>query len=256
MEDYRELFDLTGRVALVTGASEGIGRGIALGLASAGADLILAARREDMLQEVKSDAAKIGRRAEVCVCDVTNLASIAALKAFSLERFGKVDVLVNNACYSANRPAWLLGESDWDRMVDTGLKGVFFVSQIIGSIMREKGYGKIINLSSTFAKSVYPGAATYSAIKAAVSHLTESLAVEWAPDGIRVNALAPTAIPTPSRAALITPERKAMLIGRIPLGRLGAIEDLIPAAIFLASQASDFVTGHTLFVDGGWVAKG
>jgi len=256
MKDYRQRFDLTGRVALVTGASEGIGRGVALGLAGAGADLILASRREELLREVKSEAEELGRRAEVCTLDVTNLASITALKAFTLEHFGKVDVLVNNAGYSVNREAWLVEESDWDRMLDTGLKGVFFCSQMIGSIMREQGYGKIINLSSTYSESVAVGTSVYAALKAAVSHLTEALAVEWAPHGIRVNALAPTATLTPSRLPRTTPELREMLISRIPLGRMGTIEDLIPAAIFLASPASDFVTGHTLFVDGGWVAKG
>ncbi len=253
MQSY---FDLTGRVAVVTGASEGIGRGIALGLARAGADLILASRREEILKEVQTDVRALGRRAETFSLDVTELASIEDLRQFSLERFGRVDILVNNAGYSINRAAWLINESDWDSIIDTGLKGVFFCCQRIGSIMRDQGYGKIINLGSTYSKSVSPGLAVYAALKAGIAHLTEALAVEWAPYGIRVNALAPAATLTPSRAERTTPEVKERILSRIPLGRMGEIEDLVPAAVYLAGPASDFVTGQTLFVDGGWVAKG
>ena len=249
-------FDLTGRVAVVTGASEGIGRGIALGLARAGADLILASRREEVLKQVQADVRALGRRAETFPLDVMQLASIEALRNFSVERLERVDILVNSAGFSINREAWLIGESDWDRIIDTGLKGVFFCCQRIGSIMRDQGYGKIINLSSTYSKSVSPGLAVYAALKAGISHLTEALAVEWAPHGIRVNALAPTATLTPGRVERTTPEVKERILSRIPLGRMGEIEDLIPAAVYLASPASDFVTGQTIFVDGGWVAKG
>lgn len=256
MRDHRERFDLAGRVALVTGASEGIGRGIALGLAAAGADVVLSSRREEVLREVKAEVQALGRRAEIFSLDVRDLAAIERLREFSIDRFGKVDVLVNSAGWPCRRDAWLLAERDWDTMMDTGLKGLFFCCQIIGSAMREQHYGKIINLSSTFSKSTSIGQAAYAAMKAGVSHLTQALAVEWASAGIRVNAIAPTATPTPTRAPRFTPEVTQAVASRIPLGRLGEVDDLIPAAIFLASEASDFVTGHTLYVDGGWTAKG
>ena len=137
-----------------------------------------------------------------------------------------------------------------------GLKGVFFCSQIIGSIMAEQKYGKIINLGSTFSHSTIPGRSVYGALKAGISHLTKSLAVEWAQNGIRVNVIAPTAVITPSRESLLQGDILKMILSRIPLGRLATPEDLICATIYLASRASDFVTGQTIFVDGGWVAKG
>ena len=241
---------------MVTGASEGIGHDIALGLAQAGADIVVCSRREEKLREVKIEIEKMGRRAEFFVLDVSNVAQIEGLKAFLLDRFGKVDVLVNNAGFAVTKPTWEITEKDWDGMVDTGLKGVFFCCQIIGSIMGEKKYGKIINMSSTFSRSSIIGRSVYAAVKAGVSHLTEVLAVEWAPYGIRVNALAPTAVLTPSRAALLQGEMLKKVISRIPLGRLASPEDLIGAAIYFSSPASDFITGQTLFVDGGWVAAG
>lgn len=254
MEDHLAQFGLKDKVAVVTGASEGIGRGLALGLADAGADIIVCSRREGKLKEVKTEIEKIGRRAEVFVMDVCKISDIEGLRDFILNRFGKVDILVNNACFTVTKPAWDVTEDEWDLMVDTGFKGLFFCCQIISSIMKKHGYGKIINLSSTYSYSIGQGRSVYSAIKAGVSHLTEALAAEWAPLGIRVNALAPTAVLTPSRAGTLKGERLENALRRIPLGRIATTDDLASAAIYLASAASDFVTGHTLFVDGGWVA--
>ncbi len=254
MGDYLNQFRLTDKVAVVTGASEGIGRAIALGLAEAGADVIISSRREEKLKEVKSEIEKMGRRAEVCLLDICRLSDIKNLKDFILERFGKVDILVNNAGFAVTKPAWDVTEDEWNLMIDTGFKGLFFSCQIIGSIMRQRGYGKIINLSSTFSRSIVKGRSVYAGIKAGVSHLTEALAFEWAPDGIRVNALAPTAVLTPSRKDTLKGEILKTILSRIPLGRLATPEDLVGGVIYLSSPASDFVTGHTLFVDGGWVA--
>ena len=248
--------DLTGRTALVTGASEGIGRGLSLGLARAGADIIACSRRLPLLEEVCDEIRTMGRRAEACVLDVSDLDSIAAAKAFCEDRLEKIDILVNNAGMSVSREAWSVEETDWDRVFAVNLKGLFFCSQAIGSIMRRAGYGKIINLSSTVARCVVPGASVYATSKAGVSHLTRALAVEWAKDGIRVNALAPTTTPTPSRIPNQTPERVRTLVARIPLGRQGTVDDLVPAAVFLAGHESDFMTGQTIFVDGGWTAPG
>ena len=254
MGDYLNRFSLTDRVAIVTGASEGIGRAIASGLAEAGADVVVCSRREEKLKEVKAEIEKMGRRAEVCVLDICKLSDIGKLKDFTLDLFGKVDILVNNAGFTVTKPAWDVTEDEWNLMIDTGFKGLFFCCQIIGSIMRKQGYGKIINLSSTFSRSIIKGRSVYGGIKAGVSHLTEALALEWASNGIRVNALAPTAVLTPSRKDTLKGEILERILSRIPLGRVATPEDLVGAAIYLSSPASDFVTRHTLFVDGGWVA--
>lgn len=254
MEDHRDRFDLTGRVSVVTGASEGIGRDLALGLAGAGAAVIVCSRREEKLKEVKAEIENLGRRSEIFVLDVCKLSDIKGLKDFILDLFGKVDILINNAGFAVTKSAWDITEDEYNRMSDINFKGLFFCCQIIGSIMRDQGYGKIINLSSTFSRSTFKGRSIYSGIKAGVSRLTEALAAEWAPNGIRINALAPTAVVTPSRAEALKGQVLDMLLSRIPLGRLATPDDLIGAAIFLASAASDFVTGHTLFVDGGWIA--
>jgi 2-deoxy-D-gluconate 3-dehydrogenase len=254
MNEHLKRFDLTGRIAVVTGASEGIGRELAIGLAGGGADVIACSRREEKIREVKNEIEKMGRRSEFFVTDVSKVRSIEELKDFIVKKFGKVDILVNNAAFTVTKPAWDVTEEEWDAMLDTSLKGVFFCSKIIGSIMRSQKYGKVINLSSTFSRSTFVGRAVYCAIKAGVSRLTEVLATEWAPDGVRVNAIAPTAVLTPSRAAILKGDNLKRILSRIPLGRLTTPEDLVSAAIYLSSPASDFVTGQTLFVDGGWVA--
>ena len=256
MNNYVELFKLTGKTAIVTGASEGIGRDMAIGLAKAGADVIVCSRREQKLIEVKAEIESLGRKSEIFVLDICKIHKIEGLKAFVEKRFGRIDILVNNAGYAVTKLADETTEDDWDKMLDTGLKGVFFCSQIIGSLMRKQNYGKIINIGSTFSHSTIPGRAVYAALKAGLCHLSESLAVEWAPNGIRVNVIAPTAVKTPSRESLLQGDILKMVLSRIPLGRLATPEDLICATIFLASAASDFITGQTLFVDGGWVAKG
>ena len=254
MSDPLIRFRLNGRVAAVTGASEGIGRDLALGLAQAGSDIVLCSRREEKLEAAKAEIEQLGRRAEVCTLDVCKLSDLHRLKTLILNRFGKLDILVNAAGYTVTKPAWDVDEAEWNLMVDTGFKGLFFCCQIVGSIMRDRQYGKIINLSSTFSRSLIKGRSVYGGIKAGVSHLTEALALEWASDGIRVNALAPTAVLTPSRNDLLKGESLERILARIPLGRLANSEDLTDAAVYLSSPASDFVTGHTLFVDGGWVA--
>jgi len=254
MQNKATDFDISGKIAVVTGASEGIGRAIALGLAGAGADLILCSRRREKLLEVKNEISLMGRNAEVYVADIRNPVEIDGLANYVRTVVGRVDILINNAGYAVSVPAWSVSENDWDIMVDTGLKGVFFCSKAIGRLMREQHYGKIINISSTFSRSIIAGRAVYAAVKAGVNHLTEALAMEWAEDGIRVNAIAPTAINTPSRSLELQGPTLEKVLARIPLGRLANPEDLLGAVIFFASEASDFITGQTLFVDGGWIA--
>jgi NAD(P)-dependent dehydrogenase (short-subunit alcohol dehydrogenase family) len=250
---------LDGRMAIVTGASEGIGRAIAEAYAQAGARVVLIARRADALEVVRSSIIERGGEATALTADLSRVDDIVALAA----RFrAEVDdlalplVLVNNAGNDLTKPALDVTEADWDRVHDLHLKGTFFCAQAIAAVMIARGYGKIINMSSTWSRSAGAGKSVYCAAKAGVSHLTAALSTEWAPLGVRVNALAPTAVMTSAtrRALEAIPARAAELLKRIPLGRLSQTADLIGAALFLASDASDFVTGDTLFVDGGFVA--
>jgi NAD(P)-dependent dehydrogenase (short-subunit alcohol dehydrogenase family) len=208
-----------------------------------------------LLEAVRQEIVGLDVRAYAVAVDVTSIDSILAAQDEATGALGAIDILVNNAAASVNRDPSEISEHDWDLIMDTGPKGVFFCSQILGSAMRDRGYGKIINLSSTLSQGVVPGATVYGASKAAIGYLTRSLAAEWARYGVRVNALAPASTLTPSRMSGMTPDRKAALVSRIPLGRLGTVEDLVPAAVFLASPESDFVTGQTLYVDGGWTAR-
>jgi len=245
-------FRLDDRLIVVTGASEGIGRAFAECFAKAGAQLVLASRRKEKLDEVRR---AIGGNAEVVVTDVTKLDDIARL-ATDVGRLAKDRklVLVNNAGFGHTKAALEVSEEEWDRLHDTHVKGTFFCCQKIGALMLERGYGKIVNLSSSWSAATDPGKSAYGTAKAAVRHLTAALSTEWAPRGVRVNAIAPTATLTDfvKKTFAASPERAERLKSRIKLGRFAETSDLLGAALFLASAASDFVTGQTIFVDGGF----
>ena len=254
-------FSLDGRVAVVTGSSIGIGRTIAEVFALAGAHVLLAARSEDRLANVKSAIEEAGGSAEYMRVDVTNLDDIAALGARTKELVAERDadlVLVNNAGFGFTKPAVVVTEEDFDLITSTHLKGTYFCCQQIAPIMLERGYGKIINLGSAWGESTDAKKAPYCMAKAGIAHLTHALSTEWAPSGIRINTLAPTGTLTEFTADVMTrmPERAAGIIARIPLGRFAVPSDHMGAALFLASPASDFVTGHTLYVDGGLTGSG
>ena len=250
-------FRLDDRLIVVTGASEGIGRAFAECFAGCGARVVLASRRKDKLESVRQGIVAAGGRAEAVPTDVSRLADIAALAA-AVGALARAEerrlVLVNNAGLGFTKAALETTEEDWDALFATHVKGAFFCSQKIAPLMLERGYGKIINLSSAWSAATDSGKAAYGAAKAAVSHLTAQLSAEWAPRGVRVNAIAPTATLTDfvARSAAASPERFDKLRSRIKLGRFAQVEDLLGAALFLASGASDFVTGQTLFVDGGF----
>jgi NAD(P)-dependent dehydrogenase (short-subunit alcohol dehydrogenase family) len=251
-----ERFALAGRAALVTGASRGIGRAAALALAEAGADLVVAARTTAELESLCREIRERGRVAHACYADMAHLASIQELVPAAVDRLGRLDILVNNAGTTARRAALEVTEEDWDRVIDTNVKGLFFCAQAVGRVMAQQRRGKIVNLASALGLVAAEDLVVYCASKAAVIQITRALALEWAKYHINVNAIAPTATLTAMTAArLADPQLHAAYVRDIPLGRVGVPEDLVGALLFLASQASDFVTGHTLVVDGGLTCR-
>jgi len=254
-------FRLDGRLAIVTGASQGIGRAFALAYSRAGAEVVLVSRSREKLLEAQRAVESAGGRAHVICADVGKLEDIRRLEQGVLKLVEGRDVglvLVNSAGFGFTKSAVEVTEEDWDRVFDTHAKGTFFCCQAFGRRMIERGYGKIINLSSTWSSSTDMGKSVYGAAKAGISYLTAALSTEWAPLGVRVNAIAPTSTLTDSTSLAFqeNPERAERLRSRIKLGRFAEPSDLVGAALFLASPASDFVSGHTLFVDGGWHAAG
>jgi NAD(P)-dependent dehydrogenase (short-subunit alcohol dehydrogenase family) len=252
-------FRLDGRLAVVTGASQGIGRAFALAYSRAGAEVVLVSRGREKLLEAQREVETAGGRAHVICADVSKVEDIRALEQGVLTFIEGRDlglVLVNSAGFGFTKPALEVTEEDWERVLDVHAKGTFFCCQIFGRRMIDRGYGKIINLSSTWSSSTDLGKSVYGLAKAGVSYLTAALSTEWAPLGVRVNAIAPTATLTESTSLTFRENeaRGERLRSRIKLGRFAVPSDLVGAALFLASPASDFISGHTLFVDGGWHA--
>jgi len=253
MDLVRQLFGLDGKIAIVTGASRGIGRDIALALARAGADLALVARDREQLEEVRREVERIGRRAFPVALDLTEDGAAARMADQVHDHFGTIDILVNNAGMNIPKPALEVERQDWERVIDLNLSSVFFSCQAVGAYMAANKRGKIINISSQMALVGYFKRAAYCSSKGGVMQLTRALAIEWAQYNINVNAIAPTFIETPmTRPMFEDADFLQDVLSRIPMGRLGKTDDLLGAVIYLSSPASDFVTGHTLTVDGGW----
>ena len=252
-------FDLTGTVALVTGANTGIGQGIAVALAAAGADIACAGRSP--CDETLAQIDALGRRAIFLKADLSTIAPVDGLVAGTLSELGRLDVLVNNAGTIRRADAVDFTEDDWDSVIDTNLKSVFFLSQAAGKHMISRhlaggGRGRIVNIASMLSFQGGIRVPSYTASKAGVAGLTKLLANEWAAKGINVNAIAPGYIATNNTAALqADPVRNDAILGRIPAGRWGDPRDVGGAAVFLASRAADYVNGHILAVDGGWLAR-
>lgn len=247
-------FDLSGRVAAVTGANTGIGQAIALALAAAGADVALIGRTP--ATETADKARAMGRRAEIVSADLSTIAPVEGVVSQVVDTLGGLDILVNNAGIIRRADSLDFTEADWDAVIDTNLKSVFFLCQSAGRHMVARGRGKIINIASMLTFQGGVRVPSYTASKSGIGGLTKLLANEWAAKGVNVNAIAPGYIATNNTAALQADEtRNRQILERIPAGRWGAADDLGGAAVFLASPASDYVNGHVLAVDGGWLAR-
>lgn len=246
------LFDLTGKVALVTGTSRGLGQYLARALARAGADLVLTSRDPDTLKPFQAELESLGRRALPLALDVRERDSILHMTAEAIAHYGKLDILVNNAGCNVRKPALEITWDDWNLVLDTNLRGTFFVSQAVAQHMLARKYGRIINIGSVTCVAGYAGLGPYGASRGGVKQLTMSLADDWGIHGITVNCLAPGWFKTAQNAVMYeNQEWLEYLVDRIPLKRPGQPHDLDGAVVFLASDASAYITGQTLLVDGG-----
>ena len=250
-------FDLTGRLAVVVGGTSGIGRALALGLAQAGADVAPSSRRQTEVDATAAEIEKLGRRSLRVTSDVKARDSLEALLAHAMAAFGKVDILINCAGKTKRTPTLDVPEAEWADILETNLTGTLRACQVFGRHMLERGYGRIINIASLSSFVALHEVAAYGASKAAVAALTKSLAIEWGPRGVCVNAIAPGVFRTALNQALLdgSPRGQEFLL-RTPMKRFGKIEELSGAAVFLSSEAASFVNGEVLVVDGGFLASG
>ena len=256
MANYLDVFSLTGKVSIVTGGGRGIGFGIAKALAGAGSDLVLVARTESQLKEAADFVSKeYGRHVETISADLSNPDSLKKIVSHTINRFGRIDILVNNAGSNIRKSYLEVTPEEYDTIMQIQLKSAYFLAQATAKEMVKAGRGKIVNLASLTSKIAVPNISIYGAAKGGIFSLTKSMAVELAPHNINVNAVAPGYVRTfMTEAAFKDKDRCEWMLSRIPLGKFGTPEDIGNTALFLASPASDYITGEVIFVDGGWMA--
>ncbi|MFD0697049.1 SDR family NAD(P)-dependent oxidoreductase [Paenibacillus sp. GCM10027628] len=254
---YLPSFQLHNRTALVTGAGRGIGRALAIGLAEAGADVALIARTAEDIDQVAAEIHALGRKAYPFVADVTNRDQIEQSVQRLVRETGRIDILINNAGMNIRSQALAVTDEEWDWIMQTNLKSAFLCSQIVGSLMKEQGYGRIINIASVAGQVALRTGVVYAATKAAMIQMTKVLALEWGKFGINVNSIGPWYFKTPLTEKLLAdPAYLGEIVARTPLARVGELEELVGPAVFLASDAANYITGQTLFVDGGMTIYG
>jgi 2-deoxy-D-gluconate 3-dehydrogenase len=257
MENFvQNMFSLKGKVALVTGASRGLGQAMAVALAKAGADLVITATSQSNLAQTSKLIEEAGAKVLALGCDQSDGANIEKVFEQVNTTFGRIDILINNAGTIRRAPAHITTDEDWKAVIDTNLHGVFQFCRAAGAMMLKQGSGKIVNIASLLTFSGGITVPAYAASKGAVGQLTKALANEWATSNIQINAIAPGYFATDNTQQLQDdPDRNASITARIPAGRWGQPDDLVGAAVFLSSKASDYVNGHILLVDGGWMAR-
>ena len=250
--NVKQLFDLTGRVAIVSGGSMGLGRQMAEGLAEMGANLVLCARKKERCEEAAETLRRRGVHTLALGCDVRDKAAIQQVVEETLAKFGRIDILINNAGVSWGASVDEMTLEQWDKVLSTNLTGTFLFCQAVGKAMEAQASGKIIKIASVQSELARPGIAPYTATKGAVKNLTRGMCADWAKYGLQINAIAPGYFKTPLNQALVdNPEFSTWLEKRTPAARWGNVEELVGAAVFLSGKASSFVNGHTLYVDGG-----